>query len=384
MPLRKPKSQRFKWHNDCRFTLLINGEEFFPAMLEAIDQAEKYILLEQYLVQSGDVTRRFIDALIRARQRGVRVMMLLDDYGSRLLEPLDREKLISQDIRLVFFNPINYWRFYRSMRRDHRKLLLVDGEVAFTGGAGLHDAFLPPFEPHSAWHEVMVRIEGSVVPDWQQVFTNTWERVTGEVPDLPAIAVTRFSGGQPGRVALSESLQLQEIKRSFINRVRRANQRIWLTTPYFVPSRKIRRSLIYSARAGVDVRLLLPGPISDHAWVSNAARGFYRRLLHNGVRVFEFQSGFTHAKIGLCDNWCTIGSSNLDRWNQRWNLDANQEIEDNFFSSQVIRLFEENFAQSQEIDLTQWRARSRRQRLREWLSARLVWLLEMIVRRKHE
>lgn len=380
MPIREPKKDRFQWHNECRFTLLVNGSEFFPAMLEAIEHAKRYILLEQYLVQSGHVTQRFIKALIAARQRGVTVLILLDDYGARFLEPFDREKLLGQDIKLAFYNPFRLKQFFRSLRRDHRKLLLVDGEVAYTGGAGLHDVFQQPFDPQSSWHEVMVRIEGPIVADWLQVFSETWEKVTGSTPDLPVVPVTHYPGGQPGRIALSAGLRLQEIKRSFINRVRQARQRVWLTTPYFVPSRKIRRALIQRARAGVDVRLLLPGPFSDHVWVSNAARGFYSRLLRNGVRIFEYQPVFTHAKIGLCDNWCTIGSSNLDRWNQRWNLDANQEIEDHFFSSRISTLFRDDFALSVEIDPAQWRTRSRLQRLREWLSGRMVMLLELIAR----
>ena len=381
MPIKKPEADRFRWHNECRFTLLVNGTEFFPAMLEAIEHANSYVLLEQYLVQSGHVTRRFVEALIRARQRGVKILVLLDDYGSRFLETLDREKLVNQDISLVFYNPFRIRQLFRSLRRDHRKLLLVDGEVAFTGGAGLHDVFQQQFDPQSSWHEVMVRIEGSIVTDWLQVFSETWEKVTGSPPDLPVVPVTHYPGGQPGRIALSAGLNLQEIKRSFINRIRQARQRVWLTTPDSL-SRKIRRALIQRARTGVDVRLLLPGPFSDHAWVSNAARGFYSSLLRNGVRIFEYQPGFTHAKIGLCDNWCTIGSSNLDRWNQRWNLDANQEIEDHFFSSRISTLFRDDFALSVEIDPALWRNRSRIQRLREWFSGRLVTLLELLARRK--
>ncbi|MGM0680028.1 MAG: phospholipase D-like domain-containing protein, partial [Pseudomonadota bacterium] len=331
--------------------------------------------------ESGYITRRFIKALTRARQRGVSVYMLLDDYGSRFLEPLDREVLLAQDINLVWYNPFDYLRFFRSLRRDHRKLLLVDGVKAFTGGTGLSDAFAPPFDSQQAWHEVMVQIEGPIVADWQQVFSHTWQTVTGRLPDLPACSRQQHSSEQSGRLLISAGLSLQEIKRAVIKNVRHANQRIWFTTPYFVPSRKIRRALIRRARAGVDVRLLLPGPLSDHPWVSHAARGFYHRLLRHGIRIFEYQPRFTHAKIGLCDDWCTIGSSNLDRWNQRWNLDANQEIDARDFAAQVAQLFETDFAQSLEITLDGWLARSRVQRLQEWLAARLVMLIELVARR---
>lgn len=380
MPFRPSKAYRFDWHTDCRFELLVDGPAFFPAMLESIEQAEKFILLESYLMESGHVTRRFIEALIGARQRGINVYMLLDDYGSRLLEPLDRERLLAQGIQLILYNPLDYRRFYHSLRRDHRKLLLIDGIVAFTGGAGLSDTFDPPFNPQLAWHEVMLRIQGPVVADWLQAFAHTWQAVTGSSPPLPDCPIQQFTPGQSGRVVLSAGLHLQEIKRSFIKRVRNAERRVWLGTPYFIPARKIRRALIHQARAGVDVRLLLPGPLSDHPWVSHAARGFYSQLLRHGVRIFEYQPRFVHAKIGVCDDWCTIGSSNLDRWNQRWNLDANQEIDDSSFSARVSQLFEEDFTQSHEIDAAQWRRRSRRQRLREWLSARLVMLIELLLR----
>ncbi|MDZ7661213.1 phospholipase D-like domain-containing protein [Thiohalophilus sp.] len=384
MPLRREKAYRFNWHTDCRFSLLVDGSRFYPAMLEAIRQAEKFILLELYLVESGHITRRFIDALIAARQRDVAVYLLLDDYGSQQLEPLDRERLLARGIQLTFYNPLNYRQFYRSLRRDHRKLLLVDNLIAFTGGAGLSDAFDPPYNPEHAWHEVMLQIEGPVVVDWMQQFCTTWQSVRGSSPELPDCLEQHFKPGQSGRVVISAGLHRQEIKRTFIKRMRNAEKRIWLTTPYFIPSRKVRRGLTQRARSGVDVRLLLPGPVSDHPWVSHAARGFYHRLLRHGVRIFEYQPRFVHAKIGLCDNWCTIGSSNLDRWNQRWNLDANQEVEDNEFSQNVRELFEADFSQCREITLAEWQIRSWRQRLREWWSGRLVILLEILGRRYHK
>lgn len=380
MPSRHNKAYRFDWQVGCRFSLLIDGHRFFPVMLNAIEQARKFVLLELYLVESGHVTRRFIDALVAARQRGVAVYLLLDDYGSQGLALLDRQRLLAQGVHLRFYNPLNYRQFYRSLRRDHRKLLLIDHRIAFTGGAGLSDTFDPPFNPEGAWHEVMLQIEGPVVTDWMRQFCTTWQSSSGKSPELPASPEQHYTPGQPGRVVLSAGLGRQEIKRVFITRMRNAEQRIWLTTPYFIPARKVRRVLTQRARAGVDTRLLLPGPISDHPWVSHAARGFYHRLLRNGVRIFEYQPRFVHAKIGLCDNWCTIGSSNLDRWNQRWNLDANQEVDANDFSSDVAQLFEADFAQSIEITLSHWRKRSTTQRLREWLAARLIMLIELVIR----
>ena len=227
----------------------------------------------------------------------------------------------------------------------------------------------------------MVRIEGPVVEDWIGVFRDTWDKLTGKSPlNLPPYHTRYVHQGQLGRVTIAEGPYLQEINRSFIKRVRNAEHKVWLITPYFVASRKIRRALIRRAKAGVDVRLLLPGPVSDHPWVSHASRGFYAKLLRHGVRIFEYQPRFPHAKIELCDNWCSIGSSNLDRWNQRWNLDANQEIDDSDFAREVSQMFEQDFKQSQELNFQQWQARSRWQRLREWFSGRLVILLDWLGR----
>lgn len=383
MPFQRKQKYRFDWHEQCHFELLIDASRFYEAMLQAIEQAEKFILFELYLIESGDVTRHFIEALIRARQRDVQVEIIFDDYGARLLDQLDREKLIAQGIELYFYNPLDYRHFYRSLRRDHRKLLLIDGLVAFIGGAGLSDAFQPPFSPELAWHDVMVSAEGPVVEDWITVFADTWENIAATPLSLPSYHTKKFHNGQLGRVTIAEGPRIQEINRSFIKRIRNAEHRIWLTTPYFIASRKIRRALIHRARAGIDVRILLPGPLSDHPWVSYAGRGFYSRLLRHGVRIFEYQPRFPHAKIELCDNWCSIGSSNLDRWNQRWNLDANQEINNSDFVRDLVEMFEQDFKQSIEIDFGQWQARSRWQRLREWLSGRIVTLLESIGRGYH-
>ena len=130
MPFQRKKKYHFDWHEHCRFELLIDGPAFNAAMLEAIEQAEKFILLELYLIESGNVTRRFINALISARQREVEVRIMFDDYGARLLDSLDRERLIAQGIELYFFNPMEYRHLFHNLKRDHRKLLLVDGQPA--------------------------------------------------------------------------------------------------------------------------------------------------------------------------------------------------------------------------------------------------------------
>ena len=260
-------------------------------------------------MESGEVSDRFIMALASAQQRGVKVYMLLDDYGSHYLHTDDRETLWEADVQLAFYNPFHFRKLCQNLRRDHRKLLLIDGELAFVGGAGITDEFMQLHHPENNWHEVMLKIEGPVIQDWLDLFSRTWQQATRTPCPHTAHQAPSLSEDQLGRVSIAEGRGRQEINRSLIKRSRTAERRVWISTPYFIISRKLRHTLRRIARQGVDVRVLVPGPISDHPWVRHASRGYYLRLLRQGVRIFEYQPRFLHAKIQLCDNWVSIGSS---------------------------------------------------------------------------
>ncbi len=370
-PKQSLRKYRFPRRPGNHFELLVDGEQFFPRMLQSIEAAERYVLLEMYLMESGRVADDFIDALVAARGRGVAVFMLLDDFGCKGLRNHDRERLRQAGVQLQFYNPLRYRRRWRNLFRDHRKLLLVDGEVAYTGGAGLTDEFDTRLRPEQGWHEVMVVVRGPCVDDWQQLFFGNYRRWhSTEGPDF--MSVVSAGGQQKGRVVSSRSPLRSEIIRSFVRRIRYAEQRVWLMTAYFVPSRKLRRALRQSARRGADVRIVLPGPHTDHAWVRHIGRRYYARLLRNGVRIFEFQPRFVHAKVLLCDRWCTIGSSNVDRWNFRWNLEANQEIDDAGMADRIGDMFAADFGQCKEYTYQQWLARPWDRRLWEWLVGFIV------------
>jgi len=355
---------RYPWREGNHFELLVDGEHVFPDMLQAIHHARHHILLEIYLFESGTVADRFIDALAAAAARGVRVYLLLDDFGARGLEHDDRQRLRREGIELNFYNPLRYGRRRRNLFRDHRKLLVIDAHTAYTGGAGITDEF-DTQDNLRGWHEVMLKICGPVVLDWQHLFEQTWSAWSGPPLDLPPAATRHCHGSRLGRVTLNAPSRM-EIKRSLIKRIRNAEQRIWLATAYFIPSWKIRRQLRRAARNGIDVRLLLPGPHTDHPAVRHAGRRFYANLLRHGVRIYEYQPRFLHAKMILCDEWLSIGSSNIDRWNLRWNLEANQELLDQDLIAQVVELFEQDFSASHEIHYESWFRRPWHRRLLEW------------------
>lgn len=365
--MNRKKKYRFPLREGNRFELLVDGKVFFPAMLEAIARARHRVLLETYLFESGTVADRFITALRECTDRGVAVFLLLDHFGALDLAGADRQRLQNAGVHITYYNPLRYGRFKQNLFRDHRKLLAIDHEVAFVGGMGITDEFdPPPYQNRLAWHETMLRIEGPVVTDWVRLFRQNWNLWSSEeLPDISQAVPPRPSG-QPGRVVTSAGPNRQEIKRSLIGRARNARQRIWIATAYFIPSRKLRRVLRAAARNGIDVRLLLPGSQTDHPAVRHAGRRFYAKLLRNGVRIYEYQPRFIHAKILLCDDWVSIGSSNLDRWNFRWNLEANQEARDPVLAASVAAMFEDDFAQSVEYSSEAWHRRSVWKRMAEW------------------
>ena len=350
------REYRFAWQEGNRFTLLIDGPQFFPAMLAAIQGATHFVALEMYLFESGNIATRMIDALSAAAQRGVVVNVLLDHYGSLALRDDDRVRLRRSGANLHFYNPFTVARWRRSFYRDHRKILIVDGAVAFVGGVGITDEFFGT-NTHLGWRETVVELRGPVVRDWCALFAKGWQHSTGKEcrkDDLPV----QWAGAQRGRVVSNQARGPWEIHQSMLKRMRTAQRQAWLATAYFVPSWKLRRALRFAARVGTDVRLLLPGPLSDHPGVRHAGRRHYGGLLRHGVRIYEYQPRFMHQKILLCDDFASIGSSNIDRWGQRWNLEANQEIDDRSFAQEVAAMLKADFTQAQEITYADWSNRS--------------------------
>ena len=363
------------WRPGNDFEFLNDGVQFFARMLESIATARDYVLLELYLVTSGNITTRFIEALSQARSRGVRVCAVFDGFGALGLKRSDRVRLLAAGVELRFFNPMQLRNRLLNFRRDHRKLLLADGRIAFVGGACLTDEFASGTAGEPPWREIMVQICGPVVADWQRAFADTWGRCGPQLGLEPPPPALPRADGATGRLALSEARQRSVLANDVLRRFHAAGERAWVMSAYFVPSQRFRKALRRAARRGVDVRLLVPGARTDHPWVRQAARRFYGKLLRNGVRIFEYQPRMLHAKMILCDEWVSIGSSNLDRWSFRWNLEANQEIADRGASDAAAALFVADFAASLEISRRYWRERAWLDRLRERIAGVLDrWL----------
>lgn len=362
----------YPWREGNQYRLTIDGEHFFPQLLEELEQAQQSIDIEMYLVTSGQVTARLIDVLIEAVKRGVQVRCLFDAVGSREFADQEREQLWHAGVALRFYNPLHWRGGSRNFHRDHRKIVLVDQRRVMVGGMGLTDAFCQADAAGlTEWHEQMLLVEGPVVADWQDLFDHEWEKAAQPLkPQLPhlrrKIRVPPPPPGHQGhgRVAYIDSRHGKEVLNCLLAAVRRSDTRVWLATPYFLPAWRIRRALQRAARRGVDVRLLLCGQRIDHPQVRYAGQRYYSRLLKAGVRIYEYQPRFLHLKTALVDDWVSLGSCNFDHWTLHWNLEANQQVVDAGLVEEVAQGFEADFEQSKEWTLAQWRELPWRHRLK--------------------
>lgn len=372
------KKYQYPWRYNNNFQLLVDGDTYFSSMLDEIKKAKSQILFEAYLFESGHIANNFISELCLAKKRGVNVYIILDEFGTKGLTERDKNILTSAGVELLLYNPVNFFHLGKSLKRDHRKLLAVDTDTAFIGGAGITDEFTPDTST-DYWHDVMLKIKGDIVFDLIHSFNNIWSAQQKENSyDNTTVDNYPEHADNKARIVMSSGTEKNEITRTLITHIRASKKRIWLTSPYFISSWKIRRALRHAAKKGVDVRLIFPGPHSDHKWVSYGIQRYYQRLLKANIAVYEFQPRFSHAKIILCDDWYTIGSSNFDMWNQFLNLDTNIEIYDKQSQQQIINLFKEDFSKSSLIILNQWSSRSLLQHYKEWISGIIITVLTFI------
>ncbi|MDH0895791.1 MULTISPECIES: phosphatidylserine/phosphatidylglycerophosphate/cardiolipin synthase family protein [unclassified Pseudomonas] len=377
----------FPWRPGNRFELMIDGPAFMPAMLADIAAAERHVLLELYLVEDGHCSAALVEALCAAAARGVRVLCLFDAFGCLRFGQAQRERLAEAGAQLRQYNPLRWRRGLRNLYRDHRKILVVDERCAYVGGTGATDEFWTPQAQDDHWHEVMVRMEGPLVAHWQLLFDHQWLACEGRSPWKPGHAPGLAhlppcppAGQGMGRVAYADSKQHLDIVQSLLCSIGHAKRRVWLATPYFLPSRKVRRFLMRAAARGVEVRLLLTSRNTDHPPVRFAGQRYYPRLLKAGVRIFEYQPRFLHLKLVLVDDWVSVGSCNFDHWNLRFNLEANLEAMDPQLTAAASESFLTDFELSREITLEDWHRRPLfkrvMQRLWGWLDRVAVNLLD--------
>ena len=362
-----------------RVTLLQDGPATFQAMFEAIRAAKDHVHLESYAIEDDEVGRRFADALLERRAAGVAVRVLYDSVGSMNTPKPFFERLVRGGVQVLEFNPINPLTAKAGWdvnRRDHRKLLVVDGRIAFVGGINISSVYSGGSFSHASkrrpdgappWRDTHLRVEGPVVADLQRLFLGTWDKQKG--PPLPA--GTLFPApGRPGREVVralgsSPDDPANPIYATLISAIRSAETRIDVTVAYFVPDPQLLEALSEAARRGVEVRLILPGH-TDFWAVFHAGRSHYAALLEAGVRIHERRGALLHAKSAVIDGvWSTIGSTNLDWRSFLSNDEVNVVVLGQAFGAQMQAMFAADLAESERITAERWAARPLSDRVKE-------------------
>jgi cardiolipin synthase A/B len=350
-----------------RVQVLRNGDQTFPAMLEAIRSAQRTVDLSSYILWPGRITDAFIEALTERARAGLDVNVVVDGWGSAKLDRPTVDRLEDAGVRFSFFRPPRWYTVHKLNNRMHRRLLIIDGRVGFAGGVGIADVWTGHAQDPEHWRETHVRLEGPAVRDVLGGFNGNWAEATkvilgpSHLPDLETfddgadVQVIRSSPGAGGTaVALMFAAALAG-----------ARERLWITTAYLVPGDAVVDVLCRAARRGVDVRLLVNGPHIDKEVVRRTGRRRYDVLLESGVRIFEYQQTMLHAKVLLADGWANVGSSNLEHRSQ--GLD--EELTVGFTDPAVVAEFEKDFLADldvcQEIELDAWRKRPLRDRAAE-------------------
>lgn len=341
-------------------TLLENGIEAFPAMLDAIAGADSSVHMEMYIFRDSDIGRRFVEVLAERARAGVRVRLLLDALGSNAFGERNRRVLEEAGAYVEFFRPVRLFSLRNVHLRTHRKVLIIDGRVAFTGGICIDDPWMGDADAPDRWRETQVEVHGPVVRQMQAAFARAWLEATGELlnsqslyPLLEPVGIVRcqLMDSTPG-VATNPA------RLSFLVAVESARETLDVTNPYFVPDRAMKDALQAAARRGVRVRLILSGRKTDIKPVRYAGRISYHDLLGAGVEIYEYQPARLHAKTAVVDGvWATVGSTNINRRSFAWNYESNLNVFDQAFAEEMLEMFERDLLVSGEVTLEEWKRR---------------------------
>jgi cardiolipin synthase A/B len=357
-----------------RIDTLLNGSQIFPAMLAAIRSAEKSITFETYIYWSGEVGKRFASSLGDRARSGVHVHLLLDWVGSSKIDPKLLDSMRTAGVEIEKYHPPNWYALTKFNNRTHRKLLVVDGRIGFTGGVGIADEWDGNAEDPSHWRDTHFRIEGPAVAQMQAAFLDNWLKVTGAVLDGPDYfpAETR-SGDEVAQVFKSsrdggsESMHLMYLLSSVA-----ATRSIDLAMAYFVPDELSESALVDALKRGVKLRMILPGPYTDTEVLRTASHAKWGRLLQAGAEIYEFQPTMFHCKVMIVDGlWTTVGSTNFDNRSFRLNDEANLNVLGAEFAARQTGVFSEDLKRSRRVTYEEWQNRPWTEKIAERVEALL-------------
>jgi cardiolipin synthase len=359
---------------------LNNGDEIFPAMLEAIRASKQSITFETFIYYEGRIGGEFTDALEERARAGVKIHLLVDAVGSNKIDKGFVRRLVDAGAEVQFYHPLRWFDLgsvARLNNRTHRKLLVVDGRVGFTGGAGIGDDWLGDAQDPRHWRDTHYRVEGPAVAQFQAAFVDHWVETRGVVLHGDAYFPKLVAAGEQYAQLFkssavgggSESMQLM-----YLMSLAAARRQVLIGTGYFVPDRITIDALLEARRRGVRVCVMLPGPYNDVPVSGAASKSLWGELLRAGVEFYEFQPTMYHCKLMVVDDrWSSIGSANVDNRSFRLNSEANLNVLDKSFAEEQIRVFEEDLKRCRRVTLEAWE--NRPGKFKEWLAGVLKWQL---------
>jgi cardiolipin synthase len=365
-----------------RVSLLFDGPATMREMMAAARAATSSINLESYIFDQDDIGTQFADLLIQKQHDGVQVNLMVDAVGVLAVPPAFFDRMRAAGIRVVIFNPVNPAKAkgkWEVNNRDHRKLMIVDGRIAFTGGINISSTYANSSLFRSkykkakvdgdkvGWRDTHIKIEGPAVAALQYSFVHLWvDQAGGELTQAEYFPALAPVGDKILRVLATGPDGDFEIYKSLLTAIGESKKSVHITSAYFVPDQQIVDALVAAAKRGVDVKLVLPG-VSDHGMIRYAGQAFYDQLLAGGVKIFELQIAVLHAKTAVIDGaWATIGSSNIDRRSFIHNYELNVVVVDPAFGRDMESAFSEDLRDCKEVTLEEWRHRPWGDRVREW------------------
>lgn len=357
-----------------RVELLVNGDRIFPPMLEAIRSAQHSVNLLTYIYWTGDIATTFAEELAAAARRGVEVRVLLDALGARKIDRACLDTMREAGCEVAWFHPLNWQSLHRLNERTHRKILVVDGRVGFTGGVGIAAEWTGDAQDEHHWRDNHFRLRGPVVGYLQGSFAENWRQATREVLAGEHLFPELGHEGDAEIVVVNADAtrRYSDIALIYWVLFHSARCRVSIATPYFAPDPRLELGLHGAAERGVDVTLLVPGPHQDSRLIRHASRTYYRRLLAAGVRLFEFQPTLLHTKTVLVDGkWALIGSSNFDARSIRLNYETALAVFDAELVKQLSDAYDADVARAAPVSHRNIRAWGLPTRCAAWM-ARLL------------
>ena len=346
-------------------SLFKNGEEAFAEILRSLRSAKEYVLLEFYAFADDAVGRIFQDLLLQKAKEGVRVCLIYDAVGSVLTDKDFFSAMAAGGIKVGEFRPVVLWKpYWNWIKRDHRKIVCVDGEAALVGGFNISVYDAPVSLGGRGWKDSLVRVEGPVVAEMERLFWESWSASTTTPDAAPQAApcLKPAKKRRPGNifasaVSASGMRNFRSIRRSYSYAIDRAKRYIYITNAYFLPDRFVYRRLIKAVRRGVDVRIIGPYK-TDHPYIRWATWSMYPHMIKNGIGIYEWKGEILHSKIAVIDGiWSSVGSHNLDHRSLHYNLEVNINVYDRDFGSKMAHFFRDDLKNSKPVTLADTKER---------------------------